>query len=117
MFCMEVLKCLSRDYLTKERVRTNSRRAREYMVAYFILSLKETLKETSNSPQATNSNQSAVNISLEELQPCAVSAQKIEQMKQKVRTHRAAFDFDKSFCTGVSICEFDEQCSAIKREK
>ena len=74
MFRMEVLKCLSRDYLAKERVIINLRRVREYMVAYFILSLKEILKETSNSTQATGSNKSAANISLKELQPHTVSA-------------------------------------------
>ena len=40
-FRNQVGKCLSRDYLDAERIRKNSRRAREYMVAYFILSMKE----------------------------------------------------------------------------
>ena len=29
-------KCLSRSYLTTERIRINSKRARDYMAAYFI---------------------------------------------------------------------------------
>jgi hypothetical protein len=36
-------------------------------------------------------------LSIEEMKPCAASASKIEQMKQKVRTHRAAIDFDTKF--------------------
>ena len=39
---------------------------------------------------------------LRELKPCTVSLSKIEQMKQNVRTHRSAVDFDAAFCK-VSI--------------
>ena len=41
--CVE--ECLSRQFLHKERVRKNSRRAREYLVAYFILSLEQNGEE------------------------------------------------------------------------
>jgi hypothetical protein len=76
------------------------------MAAYFILSLQEA-KRNQNSPTITNSG-SVVNLFLNELKPCAISAKKIEQMKQKVRTHRAAFDFDQSFCS-VAAVEFEEK--------
>ena len=39
-------------------------------------------------------NEPISDISFQELKPCAMPAQKIETMKQKVRTHRAALDFD-----------------------
>ena len=84
-FHQRVIQCLSRDHLDLNRVRTNSRRAREYMVAYFIMSCAEEVKDK-------------MTLSIEEMKPCAASASKIEQMKQKVRTHRAAIDFDTKFC-------------------
>ena len=85
-FHKRVKECLSRGYLDKKRVRINSRRAREYTVAYFILSLEQ------------NGEEGKSEFDLNEIKPCAVPASKIEQMKQKVRTHRSAFDFDTSFC-------------------
>ena len=39
-------------------------------------------------------NEPISDILFEELKPCAMSAQKIETMKQKVQMHRAALDFD-----------------------
>ena len=79
--------CLSRDYIDLKRVRKNSRRAREYMAAYFIASCQE-----------CKGKEGSCELTLDELKPCAVSAMKIEQMKQAFRTHRCAFDFDLSFC-------------------
>ena len=93
-FRHQVGKCLSRDYLHAERIRKNSRRAREYMVAYFILSIKEADSGCENLTGISK-------ITIGELKPCAVSAKKIEQMKKLVRTHRAAFDFDQSFCSAA----------------
>ena len=82
---------LSRDYLDAERIRgKNSRRAREYMVAYFILSVKEADLGCENLTGISK-------LTIGELKPCAVSAQNIEQMTKLVRTHRAAFDFDQLF--------------------
>ena len=82
--------CLSRDYLNIERIRTNSRRAREYMAAYFLLSQNINIGE--------NNEEFNSSLSVDEVKPCAVSASRIEQMKQMYRTHRAAFDFDHAFC-------------------
>ena len=70
----------------KERKWKNLRRSREYMVAYFIISLEQ------------NGEEGKIEFDLNEMKPCAVPASKIEQMKQKVRTHRSAFDFDTSLC-------------------
>ena len=66
----------------------HSKQARYYMVTYFIMSI-----EGENGTNGTNGE-----ISLDEMKPCAVSASKIEQMRRTVKTHRAAIDFDKSFC-------------------
>ena len=44
-FHKRVKECLSIQYLDKERVRKNPRRAREYMVAYFIISLEQNEEE------------------------------------------------------------------------
>ena len=42
------------------------------------------------------------------MRPCVVSALKIEKMKRTVKTHRAAVDFDKSFCKAKVV---------VKKEK
>ena len=65
------------------------------MVTYFIMSIK--------GDNGTNGE-----ISLDEMRPCAVSTSKIEKMKHTVKTHRAAADFDKSFCKAKVV---------VKREK
>ena len=100
-FLVRVKECLSRDFLDTKRVRKNSRRAREYMVAYFILSLEQ---------QNGNKGQSVFD--LNEMKPCAVPMSKIEQMKQRVRCHRAAFDFDTKFCK-VTINHVNEEVECI----
>ena len=56
------------------------------MVAYFILSLEQ------------NGEEGKDEFDLKEMKLCSVPASKIEMMKQKVRAHRSAFDFDNSFC-------------------
>ena len=86
-FLEKVQFCLSREFLTIEKVRKNSRRSREYMVAYFIIS--------SEASGCATQNDFA---SVAELKPCAISSSKIEQMKEKVRSHRPAIDFDHNFC-------------------
>ena len=89
--CVEKSLCRETS-LSIDRVRKNSRRAREYieyMVAYLILSIE-------------SDGENRTSFELRELKPCAVSSSKIEQMKQNVRTHRSAVDFDAAFCK-VSI--------------
>ena len=41
------------------------------------------------------------------MRPCVVSALKIEKMKRTVKTHRAAVDFDKSFCKAKVVVFLD----------
>jgi hypothetical protein len=94
-FHSQVQLCLSRDHLSISRVRLHSKRARDYMVTYFIMSIE-------------GENGTKGEISLNEMKPCAVSASKIEQMRRTVKTHRAAIDFDKFFCKAKVV---------VKREK
>ena len=47
-------------------------------------------------------------ISLGELEPCAVSAHKFDQMKNMVCTHRDALYFYIWFCSAATYVEFDE---------
>ena len=77
------------------------------MVAYFILSMKEADTGCENLTGILK-----ITI-LGELKPCAVSAQKIEQMKKLVRTQRAAFNFDQLFCSAA--VGFSKEESVYKR--
>ena len=65
------------------------------MVTYFIMSIE--------GENGTNGE-----ISLDEMKPCAVSASKIEQMRRTVKTHRAAIDFDKSFCKAKAVVKIEK---------
>ena len=47
-------------------------------------------------------------ISINKMRSCAVSTSKIEKMKCTIKTHRAAVDFDKSFCKAKVV---------VKKEK
>ena len=47
-------------------------------------------------------------ISLNELEPCAVSDQKIKQMKKMVHAHQAALDFYKSFYSASTDVYFNK---------
>ena len=94
-FHSQVQLCLSHDHLTINRVRLHSKRARDYMVTYFIMSIE--------GENGTNGE-----ISLDEMKPCAVSASKIEQMRRTVKTHRAAIDFDKSFCKAKVVVKIEK---------
>jgi len=74
----------------------NSRRAHEYIVAYFILSISDDRLDNG-----------IKEFELDALKPQAASASKIEQLKEKVRSHRAALDFDTSFCK-ATVCIKEE---------
>ena len=86
-FHERVSECLSRGHLTTDLVGNNSKRARDYMVSYFIT--------------ATNRKEGddAAVMRVDEMKPCAISRQRIEQMKRVVKMHRAAIDFDTSLCS------------------
>ena len=69
-FLAQVSNRLSTEHFDKTRVRKNSRRASEYMCAYFSLAVNEGKDSTES-----------MEVDVRELKPCAISAQKIELMK------------------------------------
>jgi hypothetical protein len=80
----------SRGMITKEKVRSFSKRARSYICAYYAL---EHTKQNIN----INDNET-INHDEMALLSCAIEYEKIEQMVKMFRTHRCAFDFDRKFC-------------------
>ena len=82
--CVEKSLCRETN-LSIDSVCKNSRRARGCMVAYLILSIE-------------SDGENRTSFELRELKQYTVSSSKIEQMKQNVRTHRSAIDFDDAFC-------------------
>ncbi len=81
-FLQLVRDCLDPALLTKEKVRSFSKRARSYICAYYAF-------------EHTRGNGRSNDIALIS---CAIEYEKIEQMVQLFRTHRCAFDFDRKFC-------------------
>ena len=79
-----VRECLSREVLTTERIRKFSRRAREYIVAYHLLS-------------ATGSS---IDVATVEPSPGETPV-KVEKLLKEFKTHRSASDFAKGFITSV----------------
>ena len=80
-----VRECLSREVLTTKRFRKFSRRAREYIVAYHLLS-----------QGGSNSDASAAN-----LRSFSDVPVKVEKLLKEFKTHRSASDFAKGFITSV----------------
>jgi hypothetical protein len=79
-----VRKSIAKDVLRKERVRLFSKRAREYICAYIVLSQEEGKQ---NEDDAVNH--------------CAAVPVKIEQLTKDFKMHRCALDFDKGFINMV----------------
>jgi len=79
-----VRECLSREVLTTERIRKFSRPAREYIVAYHLLSA------AGSSFDVTTAEPSSGDIPV-----------KVEKLLKEFKTHRSAFDFAKGFITSV----------------
>ena len=75
-----VLKCISRDVLTKYQMRRFCKRARSYMLTYKSLELSD---KNNNGDEIVNN----------------VTLTKIENMKKVLKSHCAALDFDKNFIT------------------
>jgi hypothetical protein len=87
-FLQLVRGCLDPKLITKEKVRSFSKRARSYICAYYAL---EHTKQNNNDNETINHDEMA-------LLSCAIEYEKIEQMVKMFRTHRCAFDFDREFC-------------------
>ena len=89
-FLQLVRGCLDPKLITKEKVRSFSKRARSYICAYYAL---EHTKQNIN-----NNDNETINHDEMALLSCAIEYEKIEQMVKMFRTHRCAFDFDRKFC-------------------
>ncbi|KAL7492038.1 hypothetical protein ACHAWT_001297 [Skeletonema menzelii] len=94
-------KCLSRDFITAERVRKFSKRARGYMETYVVIEMEEDVN-TKGTP---------------------IPNRKIEQLKKVMKCHRAALDFDKGFLMtfvtgdGFDYSDLDKKPPATKKMK
>ena len=82
-----VRKSIARDVLTRERIRLFSKRAREYICAYLVLSQEASARNDNNSDAAVDS--------------FAAIPVKIEELAKDFKTHRCALDFDKGFIKAV----------------
>ena len=79
--------------MTKELVRKFSKRARDYIVAYHLLTTKK------------DDVKSIMSDSGKEDEPVVV---KVEKMKKIFKTHRCAMDFDSKFIDcAVNCCVID----------
>jgi hypothetical protein len=89
-FLQLVRGCLDPKLITKEKMRSFSKRARSYICAYYAL---EHTKQSIN-----NNDNKTINYDEMALLSCAIENEKIEQMVKTFRTHRCAFEFDWKFC-------------------
>jgi hypothetical protein len=86
-----VKKCISRDLLTTQRIRKFSRRARQYICAYYKIYIEQQQQQTET-----------------HLVDEATTPVKLEKLVKLFKTHRCAMDFDSSFCK-VSFMEEEEK--------
>ena len=85
-----VRSCFSQDKCTIETIRKFSKRARDYIVAYHLLTNKK-----------------------DDVKHCAVKSEndddrvvvKVERMRKEFKTHRCAMDFDTKFIESVVECK------------
>ena len=84
-FLNAVNKCISRDKITTEMIRKFSRRARQYIAAYYKVWQK-------NQEQAATAT---VDLPIVDETTTPVEIEKIIKL---FKTHRCAMDFDSSFC-------------------
>ncbi len=80
-FKASVAKCLDREILTIERVRKFSRRARQYICAYYKIAKEREGEEAST-----------------ETAHLDTTPVQVEKMVKLFKTHRCAMDFDTNFC-------------------
>jgi hypothetical protein len=82
-----VKKCISRDLLTTERIRKFSRRACQYICAYYKI-----YNEQKNREQQQKQQHQTYQVD-ESTTPV-----KLEKLMKEFKTHCCAMDFDSSFC-------------------
>jgi hypothetical protein len=95
-FRAAVAKCLDREILTRERVRKFSRRARQYICAYYKIATEREEKETSGAAAATTTGT--------HLDATLIH---VEKMVKLFKMHWCAMDFDTNFCRAIFIKEED----------
>jgi hypothetical protein len=83
-FLNSVRLCTSNKVLTHERIQKFAKQARRYILGYRAIY------------QASIGNDQQDNENSEQILPA-----KLEQMVQKVKTHRCAMDFDHGFCKAI----------------
>ena len=100
--------CCSREKVTKEVVRKFSKRARQYILAYYAVTNHadecKTLTENGNKKKdciidLTGAEESTV--------------VKVEQMKMAFKTHRCAMDFDADFIKSEFTASVERVCNHI----
>jgi hypothetical protein len=90
MFRDTVRKSIATDVLRRERIRLFSKRAREYMCAYLVLSQEASAKNDSNNPDSAVDSFAAIPV-------------KIEELAKDFKTHQRALDFDKGFIKAIIV--------------
>ena len=81
---------MSRDVLTQTRIRLFSRRARQYILAYYAIQQASDVANSTMIADTTASQQQITQV-------------KIEQLIKEFKTHRCAMDFDNSFIKSVMV--------------
>ena len=92
--------CISREVITKDLVRKFSKRARDYMVTYKSLELREAEEDIGEGGE--------------------ISQHKIETLLRIVKSHRSALDFDAGFVVRLVAAagfNFEEEVEAVSERK
>ena len=95
-FLLLVRQCLSREKCTTNIIRSFSKRARDYMASYYLLTQK---KDEVKSIVKDGGNDEPVVV-------------KVEKMKRKFKTHRCAMDFDSKFIDCAVNCSIIDLTSS-----
>jgi hypothetical protein len=98
LFKTSVRKCLSREVLTTNHIRSLSRQACQYILAYRALNLQQ-------QQQASGKADNIISILQKEAQ---ITPAKIEHMVKEFETHHCAMDFDSVFIKSIMVKKEDE---------
>ena len=85
-FHQQVADLLFQTHLTIKRICCNPKQAKDYILTYFIASIRE------------ENVKDGKFITVNEMKPCAIAVGRIKRMHSSVKVHRAAIDFDRAFC-------------------
>ena len=93
-----VRSCFSRDKCTIKTIRKFSKRARDYIVAYHLL---------------TNKKDDVMNFVMNSGNDNDPVVVKVEKMQKEYKTHRCAMDFDTKFIDSVVECKIIDLTGSI----